>query len=84
MRRMDSFTAIIEVLGGPSVVASAINANTEAVRKMARRNSVNTEYWEGLIELARERRVSGVTYAALTKIKPPRKRPAPKSKRKAA
>jgi hypothetical protein len=80
---MDSFSTIIQALGGPSVVASAINANTEAVRKMARRNSVNTEYWESLIELARERRVAGITYAALTKIKPPRKRPA-KTKRRAS
>lgn len=65
-------------------MASAIKANTEAVRKMARRNSVSSEYWHDLIELARERRVAGVTYAVLTKIKPPRKRPAPKKRARAA
>lgn len=80
---MDSFSSIIDALGGPAVVAPAISANTEAVRKMASRNSVRPEYWERLIDLARERRVAGVTYAALTRIAPPRKRREPNKTKRA-
>lgn len=73
---MDSFSTLIDRLGGRSVVAAAIGSNAEAVRKMSERNNIRPEYWPALIGLAREKRISGVSFASLTKIAPPRKKKA--------
>lgn len=70
---MNTFSDIIARLGGPSGLAPIIGANPEAIRKMAQRESVPSEYWPALIDAARAKRVRGVTLAKLTQMKTPRK-----------
>lgn len=85
---MDTFSQIIARLGGPAIVASLIEAKHEAVRKMAKRESIPPEYWPALIDAARAKRMSGVTLAKLSRLRKPRKaytrKPAPSKKRSAA
>lgn len=69
---MQSFTEVISRLGGPAAVALILNAKVDTVRKMAERDSVPTEHWQALIDVARDKRVRGVTYAGLAKMKRPR------------
>lgn len=84
---MQSFTEVIARLGGPEAVAPIIGAKADTVRKMSERDSVPPEYWPALIDVARDKRVRGITLAKLAKMKRPRKVRSPsdpKAKRRQA
>lgn len=62
---MDSFTNLIDKLGGPVAVAKAIRQGDAAVGKWKIRNSINARHWPDLVKLAAEKRVKGVTMEKL-------------------
>jgi hypothetical protein len=63
MRTLDD---IFAAFGGPSKVGQIISVSTEHAAGMKRRGSIPVDYWPALIAAARERRIYGVTYEALT------------------
>lgn len=75
---MNTFSAVIDKLGGPIEVARVLGQTPDGVRKMRRRNRIEPMYWPVLVEMARERRVAGVSIMRLASIavNSPRKRKA--------
>lgn len=65
---METLAAVFIAFGGPSKVGQAIGISTEHAAAMKRRNSIPVGYWPLLIEAARERRISGITYESLTHL----------------
>jgi hypothetical protein len=65
---MDSFSSLFKALGGPDEVARKLNLTSDAVYKMAQRHSVRPKHWAPLVELARDRKVRGVTLDSLARI----------------
>jgi hypothetical protein len=72
---MTTPSGIIELLGGTRPVLDKLNALRLAsagsmplttVASWAARESIPIEHWPALIELAREKRIAGVTYESLT------------------
>lgn len=66
---MNTINELIEALGGNSAVAAHLGKRfPSTVSEMKRRGSVRVEYWPGLIELASQRKVAGVTADALMRL----------------
>lgn len=59
---------VFGAFGGPSKVGQAIGVSTEHAAAMKRRGSIPVGYWPALIAVARERRITGITYESLTHI----------------
>ena len=67
-RDMDSFSSLFKALGGPDEVARKLNLTSYAVLKMAQRQSVMPKHWPPLVELARAKKVQGVSLDTLARI----------------
>jgi hypothetical protein len=65
---MDSFSSLFKALGGPDEVARKLNRTPDAIYKMAQRQSVMPKHWPLLVELARDKKVRGVTLDSLARI----------------
>lgn len=65
---MDSFSALIDKLGGPAKTARAVDMDPGTGRQWKRRNNIPATYWSKLIDHARDRRVKGVTIEMLGKL----------------
>jgi hypothetical protein len=65
---MESFSSLIDCLGGAAVVAKFAGGKPGTFQQMKARNSVPTEYWPALIALAQERGVAGITHEYLTEL----------------
>lgn len=62
---MHSFPDLITILGGPTVVAKAAGVPAGVARQWKARGSIPPAYWPSIIDLAKERDVSGVTVESL-------------------
>lgn len=47
---MDSFTAIIDTLGGPSAAARKIGTSPQNVQQMRYRDSIPARYWSAIVQ----------------------------------
>jgi hypothetical protein len=61
-----TFSSLIDKLGGPAVVARATKANPDAARQWKLRENIPGAYWDSLIDLAKAKRVRGVSIALLS------------------
>jgi hypothetical protein len=65
---MDSFSDLIDKLGGAAAVAVVLGIPESHARTMKARDSIPVERWERVVGAAKARGLSGVTYEALTKL----------------
>ncbi len=65
---MDTFTSVIDTLGGSAVVARGIKANPGTIRQQRLRDSVPPEYWPRLVAFAVEQGRDDVTLAKLAEL----------------
>ena len=63
---METAAELIDALGGVTYVSERLRLPVSTVGTWRTRNAVPVKRWLGLIELAREKRVAGVTYESLT------------------
>lgn len=61
---MNTFAEIIDSLGGPAAVARGLGRSLYTVTAWRRRDSIPAKEWEGLIRMADERGVDGLTFEA--------------------
>lgn len=76
---MNSFRDVIKQFGGAVTMASTLknpSITDNLIRQWGYRDSIPASYWPEIIEKARERRMVGVTFAALAGLARPRKRAA--------
>jgi hypothetical protein len=68
-------TQVIEKLGGPAEVASLLKRPYSTVFSWQHRKVIPPSAWADLVEVAREKRVKGLTFEALAALpKQPAKR----------
>lgn len=65
---MNSFSSVINRLGGAAAVAKFVGEQPGTIQQMKSRESVRPKYWPGLIAMARKKKIAGVTHAALAQI----------------
>ncbi len=68
MKTFSTCRDIIVALGGPSEVARGLNLNTSTVQNWCDRNRIAEWNRDGLVALAKTKRVSGVTLGLLTDL----------------
>lgn len=74
----------LDKLGGNAAVAGALKKPTTTVASWGARESIPVEVWPGLIALADDRRVDGITYQALVEAHAnpqPKAKPAPRRRK---
>lgn len=59
---------LVDRLGGTGIVAKALRVKPGRVSAWKRRDRVNSDYWAGLVALARDRRVRGVTLETISRL----------------
>jgi hypothetical protein len=64
----DSFSRIIEALGGPAAFGAAIGIPDSHARAMKTRDSIPPEYWPATVRTAETKGIAGVTADAMAKI----------------
>jgi hypothetical protein len=74
IRGMDTVEAVIEALGGDSVVGQVCQVPRNTVTYWRIRDRVPPEHWEALARLAKARQVDGVDHTLFTRLWRPRKR----------
>lgn len=65
---MQSFSDLIDQLGGAAAVARFAGLKPGTVQQMKSRDSVQPRYWPFLIKLAQQKQVAGVTHDALIQL----------------
>ena len=66
---MESFSDIIDALGGPTAAMQALGApSPQAVWNMKARNSIPARYWPRLVAAMAERGIVGVTHEGLARL----------------
>jgi hypothetical protein len=67
-------TEIVAALGGPTAIARPLGIRPDTVCRWRNRGGIPCEYWAGLVELAKAKRVTSVTLEMLAqhRTKPPR------------
>jgi hypothetical protein len=70
---METVEALIDALGGRSVVATAAGVETNTATYWVHRKRIPPEHWLALIGLAEERGVDGVDHELLLRLHRPRK-----------
>ncbi|CAB4167700.1 hypothetical protein UFOVP860_41 [uncultured Caudovirales phage] len=65
---IDSPSHAIELLGGTRAVSDQTKRPLTTVASWAARQSIPIEAWASLIEMAKEKRVSGFTYETLAQV----------------
>lgn len=68
MQIMQSFTDIIKALGGPKTVSSALEVPFPTVQSWVARDSIPMTAFQKVADLAKQKRVKGVTVASLTAL----------------
>lgn len=65
---MDSFSAVIDALGGAASFGEGIGVSDSHARTMKARDSIPPAYWEKTVALAVLRGVQGVSFALLARL----------------
>ena len=64
---------VIAKLGGPAEVAAMLNRPYTTVHSWQQRKAIPPSAWAELVEVAREKRVKGLTFEALAAIPKPKR-----------
>ena len=73
----DSFRDLIAAIGVRRLSAGLQLKNASHVRAMKTRNRIAPEYWDDVVEIARKRRIKGVSHELLAKLAAKNRRPRP-------
>ena len=65
---LDSFSDIIEAMGGPAAFGAAIGIPDSHARAMKTRDSIPPEYWPRTVRAAEAKGLAGVTAAVMAAI----------------
>lgn len=68
MRAMQTASEIIDALGGTGVLASTLNLRPSAVSNWRAENRIPSARWPKIADLARAKRIPGVTLNALSRL----------------
>lgn len=71
---MQSFSDIIDALGGSGVLSKALGLPLGTTSAMKTRDSIPPEYWRDVVSLAKSRGVDGVTYERMAVFAAARKK----------
>jgi hypothetical protein len=71
---MESVSELIEPLGGTSAVAAALALPVTTVSSWKVRDQLPSRYWAPIINLARERRIAGISLERLVELHSPKRR----------
>jgi hypothetical protein len=82
---MNTFSSIIDTLGGGAVVARAIGEdNAGTVRQWKRRDSIPADRWPKIVQFADEQGKNSITYERLAKLAARETKPASKRRKVSA
>ena len=70
---METFSQIIDALGGPTAYASLVNTSPQNAWQMRDRNSVRPAFWPATVKAAAVMGIDGITFESLAKIAAARK-----------
>jgi hypothetical protein len=65
---MDTFSAVIDTLGGSATLSKAIQQEPGTVRQWRFRDNIPPEYWPGIVSYAKRRGKGGITAATLAEL----------------
>ena len=65
---MKTIENIFDELGGPAKVAELLDVKKSTASEMKRRKAIRVCYWPALVQICRDRRVSGVNYNMLVEL----------------
>lgn len=65
---METAAHIVDALGGVTQVSEHLELPTSTVGTWRTRNSIPARHWMALIQFARDKRVTGITYESLTRM----------------
>lgn len=65
---MQTISAVIERLGGASVLASKLHLPSTTVASWKHRGSIPVDHWRKLVATAEEAAVDGITYEKLVEL----------------
>lgn len=65
---------VIQAFGGPTPFAAALGLKVPTAQSMYERDSISPDYWERVSEAAKAKRLRGVTYAALGRMRTEKQR----------
>jgi hypothetical protein len=68
-----SVATIIDELGGTTAVAVAIGVDAPVVSNWRRRGRIPSDWWPALVEFARRKDLSGITFDRLASVQLPRR-----------
>lgn len=68
MARLCTVADIIDPLGGTNSVADKLGINPSVVSSWKKRGHIPSRNWDGVLALARQGRVRGITLAALASL----------------
>ena len=62
---MDSFSDVIEELGGPASIGEGLSEDPAKIRMWKHRNAIPSSQWAAFVELAKSRGIAGITFELL-------------------
>lgn len=70
MSEFKSHAEIIVALGGATAVARELGLGRTAVENMIERQRITADHWDGIIELAQQQGIKGITASVLLELMP--------------